>query len=212
MGPPPLASVFQSPQAMNDALAPEVMQPNPGPQELGSPDRAWDPLLSQGLFQSPQAMNGALAPEVMLDDHLDSSDTDPIPESVPFRPVFASANVNSLRSKFEEIEVLIGRYGFPVFGIQETKLCSTSSAEISIPGYKFFRHDRSKTHQKPSGGGVGLYVHVSLRPRQPKFHSAPDCELVLVEVFQKAGGGRRRPKQRPMRLRFSRRFRMFFQR
>ncbi|MCP3665950.1 MAG: endonuclease/exonuclease/phosphatase family protein, partial [Gammaproteobacteria bacterium] len=80
---------------------------------------------------------------------------------------------------------LVGLYKFSVLAVQETKLGSLSSSEVSINDYTFFRKDRLKTHERPSGGGVGLYIHNSLHPRRLRYRSAPECELILAEICLK---------------------------
>ena len=64
-------------------------------------------------------------------------------------------NVNSLRNKFESIELIIKDI-FDIFLINESKLDSSfPNAQFSIPpGYKLFRKNRNK-----NGGGLVFYIN-----------------------------------------------------
>ncbi len=151
------------------------VHPNPGPGSLDlSSD--WTPFQSFQLLPSRE------------NDNLDSSssssegETDVIPVSLPYRPVIASCNVNSLTSKLDsDIRPLLYAYDFAALALQETKLNSAvKQNELSIPNYRFFRRDRLKNGR--NGGGVGVYARTELNPRKLNVKSAPSLEFVAVEI------------------------------
>ncbi|MCP3662902.1 MAG: hypothetical protein GY696_10460, partial [Gammaproteobacteria bacterium] len=156
------------------------IHPNPGP-GLSQAEE----ILPAFLFST----NDSLGSDSILRDadgtipddfgQLNDSDVDPIPISTNGYPVFFSANVDSLTSKLElNIKPLVEHYKFPLLAIQESKLDSSiSCAELAIPDYSLFRKDRTR-----NGGGVCLYVHQKLRPKLVKFRSAPEAEIVAVEI------------------------------
>ncbi len=108
----------------------------------------------------------------------DSMEPD-IPNSTFRKPVLASANVNSLPSKLEEIKPLLQMHQFAAFAVQETKIDSKiSQSELKIPGYQLFRRDRNRR-----GGGVALYVLEQLKSRKLKLQTVPpSLEIIAVEI------------------------------
>ncbi len=109
--------------------APACLQPLQIPQSPNNVTVSWSelPLLSPS---SPgQASQPALPDPV-----------DPVPVSTRDNPVFMSANVNGLRSKYQQIVATIATYGILIFAVQESKIDSTvSDAELAIPDYTLFR-------------------------------------------------------------------------
>ncbi len=102
---------------------------------------------------------------------------DPVPVSARDSPVFMSANINGLRSKFQLVVATMATYGIPVFALQETKLnSSVTDAELAIPDYTLFHKDRTA-----NGGGVALYVHNSLSPSRLTGHRS--LELIAARVY-----------------------------
>jgi exonuclease III len=86
-----------------------------------------------------------------------------------------SANINSLKSKMDEIRVRIEADKPDFFVCQETKLNEkTDSSTLSVLGYRLYRKDRTE-----HGGGVALYVKDSF-----KVHlvSGVESDLELVAV------------------------------
>ncbi|MCP3667185.1 MAG: hypothetical protein GY696_32615 [Gammaproteobacteria bacterium] len=154
-------------------LAVSGVELNPGPE---SPDRPWTPFDSFQLIDPSPPPNNQRSPISSV-----SSTEFDVPKNSIHNPVFASANVNSLASKMDEISPLIKHFEFPVFCVQEAKLDrNIPCSEFNIPGYTFFRKDRNR-----NGGGVGIFSHISLRPRRLRLRSAPLCEFVAVELLLK---------------------------
>ncbi len=153
------------------------IHPHPGP---ASPRRqSWTPWDSFELhLGSPGPRDRS-----RLDSSADSSIVDCIPISTAQKPVFCSANVNSLTSKLDsDVRPLLNAYDFAVFALQETKLNSTVKlSELNVPNYSFFRRDRPKNGR--NGGGVGLYILNSLKPKRIKLLSAPNLELIAAEIM-----------------------------
>jgi len=72
------------------------------------------------------------------------------------------ANVQSIRTKFDELYAFVEDSKPAVVGITETWLNDDfSDAEFSIPGYVMYRQGRTDTY-KGRGGGVLLYVSRTL--------------------------------------------------
>ena len=70
---------------------------------------------------------------------------------------FGHLNVNSVRNKFEALELLI-KDKFDVFLVSESKLDSSfPEAQFKIRGYRIFRQDRDKY-----GGGFMFYVNQNI--------------------------------------------------
>ena len=66
-------------------------------------------------------------------------------------------NVNSVRNKFESLELLI-KNKFDFFLVSESKLDSSfPEAQFEIPGYRNFRQDRDKY-----GGGLMFYINQNI--------------------------------------------------
>jgi hypothetical protein len=58
--------------------------------------------------------------------------------------LIGSANVNSLRGKFEDISARLHTYNYSAFALQETKLHENLlSTDFSVNGYSLFRRDRT---------------------------------------------------------------------
>ena len=90
----------------------------------------------------------------------------------------ASLNVNGLRSHLDEIRLLIRNLRLHILALNETKLDSNFSKELtSVAGYQQERLDRNS-----SGGGVSIFIRDSTkykpRPDVPK----DDLELICIEV------------------------------
>ena len=74
---------------------------------------------------------------------------------------FGSLNIRSVVSKIDDVATLLDRSKLDVLCLQETFLNeSTSSAELEVPKYKFFRADGLRDTCKSAGGGL-LFYHGS---------------------------------------------------
>mgnify|MGYP001792265277 CR=1 FL=1 len=79
-------------------------------------------------------------------------------------------NINSLRNKFESIQLLI-KDSFDIFLISETKIDSSfPNAQFNIPGYKIFRKDR--VINGSNGGGLMFFIK----------HDIP-CKVFVSQCF-----------------------------
>lgn len=68
-------------------------------------------------------------------------------------------NIHSLLSKIVDFRTLVALHKFSVVAVSETWLCNDVSAEsVRVQDYRFVRKDRAGR-----GGGVGLYVHNSVK-------------------------------------------------
>ena len=94
-------------------------------------------------------------------------------------------NISSLEKHFDELLSLFLRlnHSFDVIGISETRLNSTLSGNISLPGYSFIH-----TPSASNAGGVGLYIsnRCTFKPRTDLsdiLYSQSYLESVFVELI-----------------------------
>ena len=95
------------------------------------------------------------------------------------RIMIGTLNINSLRSKFEELKVIVDNY-FDILLIQETKLDpSFPEAQFHINGYKTpYRQDRNSF-----GGGIIIYVREDIPSKLLNKHSfTKNVEGLFVEI------------------------------
>jgi exonuclease III len=87
-----------------------------------------------------------------------------------------SANVNSLRSKINELRVISTANRPNIIALQETKLSDKiTSTTLMLPGYTLFRKDRNE-----NGGGVALFVDDKLKPKEITVGIESGLEMVAV--------------------------------
>ena len=73
---------------------------------------------------------------------------------------FCSLNIRSLYKNYDSIRALLYRSEIDCLLLNETYLNgSVTDDELSVPGYRFIRFDRTQLSGKKSGGGVGAYVN-----------------------------------------------------
>ena len=93
----------------------------------------------------------------------------------------AHLNINGLRSKISFLKIFLRQHKFDILCLNETKIDSTvATSEISIPGYKTFRQDRS-CH----GGGVLIYASEHLTTKKQANISNKALEILWVEIKRK---------------------------
>ena len=109
-------------------------------------------------------------------------------KSISDRPItrsklsFFCANVQSIRNKFDEFQILVEERKPDVVGITESWLNDDiSTAEVHIPGYAVYRQDRPDTF-RGIGGGVLLYVRSNLNSIEKedisgRFVNSAWCEI-----------------------------------
>ena len=67
---------------------------------------------------------------------------------------FGHLNINSIRNKFEALELFV-KENFDIFLVSESKLDSSfPDTQFSISGYRTIRKDRNK-----NGGGLMFFVN-----------------------------------------------------
>ena len=90
----------------------------------------------------------------------------------------ASLNINSLRSHFDEVNLMIQRLGIYILALNETKLDNSIPNELTdISGYQQLRRVRS-CH----GGGVSIYVRNSINFKPRDDISAEGLEIICIEI------------------------------
>ena len=90
-------------------------------------------------------------------------------------------NVNGLRSKLDDIKVLLNTSKIDILCINETKIDQNiSKADLAIPGYNFHRKDRNR-----HGGGVGIYFKNSLNINPLPHLSSEGIESMWIKIALK---------------------------
>ena len=91
-------------------------------------------------------------------------------------------NVNSLRNKFDSIQLLIKEH-IDICLLTETKLYNSfPNQQFHLNGYKLFLKDRNKF-----GGGIAFYVNEIIPCKILNTHDLPDnIELLLLEISMKS--------------------------
>ena len=94
--------------------------------------------------------------------------------------VIASLNVNGLCSHLDEIKLLIRDLELHILALNETKLGSNFSKELTaVAGYQQEHLDRTR-----SGGGISVYVRNSVKYKLRSDVPKEDLELICIEVEQ----------------------------
>ena len=94
--------------------------------------------------------------------------------------VIAFLNVNGLLSHLDEIKLLIKDLELHIFSLNETKLGSNCSNDLTaMAGYQQERLDRTRC-----GGGISVYVRNSLKYKLRSDVPTEDLELICIEVEQ----------------------------
>lgn len=91
-------------------------------------------------------------------------------------------NAQSLNAHFDEFQQYFLDNFYHIIAVSETWLKpSFPSSQVSLTGYTFLRHDRADR----TGGGVGMYIHDSLRAKvlllSPHLDS-PHLEYMFTEI------------------------------
>ena len=85
-------------------------------------------------------------------------------------------NINSIKTKFSELEYLIGEHNVEIVALQETKI--PTSKIYRIRGYNIYQKNRD-VH----GGGVLLAVHTNIPSMQLNINT--DLEVVACTILFK---------------------------
>lgn len=89
-------------------------------------------------------------------------------------------NINSLKSKMNEIKSFVKDYNLQVLAVSETHLETTvEDSEVMMEGFRMFRKDRDRC-----GGGVALYVQNQIKSEQQNDLMQDDTEMVWIRVSQ----------------------------
>ena len=90
----------------------------------------------------------------------------------------ASLNINGLRNRLDEVQLLIRDLGIHILALNETKLNPEFPKEVtSVAGYQQERLDRTC-----NGGGVSIYVSDSIKYKRRLDILTDDLELICIEV------------------------------
>ena len=137
-------------------------------------------LLRNLSFSNEVTLNILLQCE-QRSSYLNAADVDESPDLANITPqaskrcVIGNLNINSLPSKFLEVQDWIG--SFDILSIQETKIDSTfPNSQFSVQGYNLYRRDRKK-----GGGGIVVYVRNSIPPYQLKTNRG-EVEAILIDI------------------------------
>ena len=87
-------------------------------------------------------------------------------------------NINSIRTKFNQLEYLI-KDSIDILLVSETKL------DISFPAAQFFMNGFSKPYRlyrNDKGGGIMLYVRDHIPSRKVNLEINPNIEAFLIEI------------------------------
>ena len=104
--------------------------------------------------------------------------TNPGPENKNYSICHLNARSLTVPNRVEEIKnTLFHIHNFNIIAVTETHLDdSVQDYKISLPSYKFFRHDRNRF-----GGGVGIYCQDNFSPSRRMDLERPDLEIIWVE-------------------------------
>ena len=88
-----------------------------------------------------------------------TTDLDVTASNLPIYPTSVSLVHLNIRSKLNEISLLVSNHNLNVLTLSETWLDeSICDAEVSFPGYNLLRQDRNR-----HGGGVAIFISASIR-------------------------------------------------
>ncbi len=94
----------------------------------------------------------------------------------------AALNIVSLRKHRHELNVLLHENDIDIIALSETRLSGKiKDPEVSIDGYKIFRHDRDE-----KGGGVAIYLKVQI-PDPLQIITSDILELLCLEIKPNKG-------------------------
>ena len=94
----------------------------------------------------------------------------------------AALNIVSLRKHRHELNVLLHENDIDIIALSETRLSGKiKDPEVSIDGYKIFRHDRDE-----KGGGVAIYLKVQI-PDPLQIITSDVLELLCLEIKPNIG-------------------------
>ncbi len=92
--------------------------------------------------------------------------------------VIASLNINGLRGKFDEIQLLMHEMGLHILALNETKLDPSYSKQLTtVAGFQQQRLDRTC-----NGGGVAIYIRDSIKYKIRDDVPIDNLELICIEV------------------------------
>ena len=96
--------------------------------------------------------------------------------------VIGHLNIQGLRSKFDELQILLSSNNIDIFGITESKLSEIHPSEcFAVDGFQIpFRNDRSKD----KGGGILIYVRNSITCHRRNDLEDSCLEHVWLEIDQ----------------------------
>ena len=100
------------------------------------------------------------------------------------RLTFGHLNINSIKSKYDEVSDILNRKLIDVLAFSETKIDdSYTNSRFSVDDYNIYRADRSD-----KGGGVMCYVKSSIphRPRHDISINTDNIESVIIDIRQKS--------------------------
>jgi exonuclease III len=90
----------------------------------------------------------------------------------------AHLNVNGIRSKLDQVRLLVSESGLDLLCLNETKIDeSVSDADISIPNFDIYRRDRNK-----HGGGVLIYVSSRINSTYVKTINLIEHEIIWLKL------------------------------
>ena len=96
---------------------------------------------------------------------------------------FAYLNVRSVINKLDSIRILLNRGNLDCLILGETFLSeSIEDGELFIPGYYFYRADRTAESGKRLGGGILMYIKDKHESSLLKIGCSPHTEFLSVEV------------------------------
>ena len=92
-------------------------------------------------------------------------------------------NINGLRSKLDNIKIMLNASNIDILCVNETKIDQNiSNSDLSIYGYKFHRRDRNR-----HGGGVGIYYKEFLNVSSMPHLSSEGIESSWIKIsFKKS--------------------------
>ena len=87
----------------------------------------------------------------------------------------------SIKKHFNELQAVIERHQFDIFGLNETRLGKEAlDSEIRIDGYDIYRKDRNA-----SGGGVAIYVSRHIPHFQLNDINNTAQEIIVIDIEPK---------------------------
>ena len=96
---------------------------------------------------------------------------------------FTHLNVRGAVSKLDSIRILLNKGDIDCLILSETFLTdSIDDVELFIPGYYFYRADRTRESGKLSGGGLLMYLKVKHESSLLKSGCTPNTEFLAAEL------------------------------